>query len=282
MEIRRRKFGRSSWPAYRRWLLAGAGRRWPGDRCSTQACASSCFRRASLLAADRPDRNHRQSLREPRTRSPRNSPPDLGKSIVRVPLDARREALESIPWVEQASVAARAAQPHSRRNHRAHARGVPAHRQSSSRWWTPTASFWIGRSKAISIFRWSADSTRPCRVPIARSACTCSSQFMKEIELAQPGAGDQVSEVDLSDAQDLRATLAGLPGLEEQAPVAGALRRSAISATSIVCCWKISTSGAPARGASNRWTCDFRGRWWSIRRAMQRRTPCTRDQPRKR
>src|ERR1700679_2550286 len=25
VEIRRRKFGRKSWPAYRRWLLAGAG-----------------------------------------------------------------------------------------------------------------------------------------------------------------------------------------------------------------------------------------------------------------
>ena len=33
---------------------------------------------------------------------------------------------------------------------------------------------------------------------------------MKEIELAQPGADDQVSEVDLSDAADVRATLTGL------------------------------------------------------------------------
>ena len=42
-------------------------------------------------------------------------------------------------------------------------------------------------------------------------------EFMKEIDLARPGASDQVSEVDLSDAQDLRATLAGLPGLERAA-----------------------------------------------------------------
>ena len=35
-------------------------------------------------------------------------------------------------------------------------------------------------------------------------------QFMKEIELAQPGADDHVSEVDISDASDLRATLTGL------------------------------------------------------------------------
>ena len=35
-------------------------------------------------------------------------------------------------------------------------------------------------------------------------------QFMKEIELSQPGADDRISEVDLSDASDVRATLTGL------------------------------------------------------------------------
>src|SRR5207245_10867311 len=43
--------------------------------------------------------------------------------------------------------------------------------------------------------------------------------FMKEIELAHAGAGEQVSEVDFSDAQDIRAMLAGLPGLEGQYPI---------------------------------------------------------------
>ena len=45
-------------------------------------------------------------------------------------------------------------------------------------------------------------------------------EFLKEIDLARPGASDQVSEVDLSDAQDVRANIAGLPGLEQQQPVA--------------------------------------------------------------
>jgi cell division protein FtsQ len=35
-------------------------------------------------------------------------------------------------------------------------------------------------------------------------------RFMKDIELAQPGADDHVSEVDISDAADLRATITGL------------------------------------------------------------------------
>jgi cell division protein FtsQ len=35
-------------------------------------------------------------------------------------------------------------------------------------------------------------------------------QFMKDIEQSQPGADDRVSEVDLSDAGDVRATITGL------------------------------------------------------------------------
>ena len=35
-------------------------------------------------------------------------------------------------------------------------------------------------------------------------------RFMKQIEQALPGADDHISEVDLSDATDIRATLTGL------------------------------------------------------------------------
>src|SRR5258705_11249195 len=35
-------------------------------------------------------------------------------------------------------------------------------------------------------------------------------QFMKDIEQGQPGADDRISEVDLSDAGDVRATITGL------------------------------------------------------------------------
>jgi cell division protein FtsQ len=43
--------------------------------------------------------------------------------------------------------------------------------------------------------------------------------FLREADLARPGAGDRVSEVDLADPADLRATLTGLPGLESEAPL---------------------------------------------------------------
>src|SRR5262249_20001979 len=45
-------------------------------------------------------------------------------------------------------------------------------------------------------------------------------RFMAEIERERPGAGDHVSEVDLSDAQDIRALLTGLGNVEvKQDPV---------------------------------------------------------------
>jgi len=43
-------------------------------------------------------------------------------------------------------------------------------------------------------------------------------EFMKDIELIRPGAGDTVSEVDLSDAKDVRATLTGTSGAAAGAP----------------------------------------------------------------
>ena len=43
--------------------------------------------------------------------------------------------------------------------------------------------------------------------------------FLRDADLARPGASDGVSEVDLADAADLRATLTGLPGFESEAPL---------------------------------------------------------------
>jgi cell division protein FtsQ len=39
------------------------------------------------------------------------------------------------------------------------------------------------------------------------------------VDLAYPGAADEVSEVHLTDAEDLRATITGLPGIEQSAPL---------------------------------------------------------------
>ena len=43
--------------------------------------------------------------------------------------------------------------------------------------------------------------------------------FVRDSDLAHPGASDGISEVDLGDGADLRATLTGLPGFESEAPL---------------------------------------------------------------
>ena len=114
--------------------------------------------------------------------------------------------------------------------------------------------------------------------------------FLAQVNSAQAGAMDHVSEVDLSDEHDLRATITGLPavaGLQrplrtarllriqeplrrrlrmplrkrrtrrqaKQMPLSSFILAIAISAPSLRRSSKISASGARPPGASSRWTC---------------------------
>src|SRR5260370_26342 len=102
LEIRRRKCGRKSWPAYRRWTVIAGGilatafvgyqgvrfLLFPpsvefGDFYQVEIAGSQFVGRASITDV---------------------FAPDLGKSILRAPLDARRKQIESIPWVQEATV----------------------------------------------------------------------------------------------------------------------------------------------------------------------------------
>ena len=202
-------------------LAAGWARQFsPAAASPTTAFASCCFLRASRSAI--PIRSKSPAISYvSRAAITDKFTPDLGKSILRVPLDARRaRAGGAFPGSQQASV--ERALPNRIRVEvdRAHAGRLSAHRQSILRWWMPRASFSIGRSKAISIFPSSAASTRPCRWPIARERMTL---FRRIHEGDRPGASrapsDQVSEVDLSDAQDVRATLGGPARARRATPI---------------------------------------------------------------
>ncbi|PYU33761.1 MAG: hypothetical protein DMG31_08250, partial [Acidobacteria bacterium] len=142
----------------------------------------------------------------------------IGKSILRLPLDARRKEIDSIPWVEEATVERtlpdRIRVELVERTPVAFLRtgnelqlvdpsGVILERPLEARFHFPVVSGF--------------DDTAPLADRQARMALFVD--FMKEIELAHAGAGEQVSEVDFSDAQDIRAMLAGLPGLEGLYPI---------------------------------------------------------------
>jgi cell division protein FtsQ len=216
LEIRRRKFGRKSWPAYRRWTLIGAG---------FLACGFIGFQGIRFLLFSPSVQfagleqieiigNHFVS----RSAITDFFAGDVGKSILRVPLDARRKSLESIPWVQEATVE----------------RALPDRIRIELTERVPVAFLRTGNELEL-VDGSGVILERPLEggfhFPVVSGFDETTSLsdrkermalfvgYMKEIDLAHPGASEQVSEVDLSDAQDVRAMLAGLPGLEGQYPI---------------------------------------------------------------
>jgi cell division protein FtsQ len=142
----------------------------------------------------------------------------MGKSILRVPLDVRRRQIESIPWVEAATV--ERTLPDRIRVELVERTPVAFLRTGSELQLVDVSGVVLERPleagfhfPVVSGF----DETTPIVERKERMALFVN--FMKEIELAHAGAGEQISEVDFSDAQDVRAMLAGLPGLEGQYPI---------------------------------------------------------------
>jgi cell division protein FtsQ len=216
VEVRRRRFGRRGWPAVRRWIAISVG--------AVCAVAAIYFGARFLLFSPTVKLaaygqievigNHYVS----RAAVTERFASDLGQSILRVPLDARREALEAIPWVAQ--VAVQRAMPNHIRvdlTERApvaflrttaglalvDARGVILERPLEAAFHFPVVT---GLSEAMPL----AQREQRMRMFL---------DFLRDADLARPGASDGVSEVDLADAADLRATLTGLPGLESEAPL---------------------------------------------------------------
>ena len=111
LEIRRKKFGGRSWTFYRRvlvWTVVGA----TGITCAIGASRFLLYSpQVLLLKSDQIELlgNHivsREAVLQPFAR-------DRNRSVLRIPLDARRAQLEELPWVESASVQRILAQSHS-------------------------------------------------------------------------------------------------------------------------------------------------------------------------
>jgi cell division protein FtsQ len=134
---------------------------------------------------------------------------DMHRSVIRVPLGERRKALESLPWVEHADVQ----------------RVLPNRIRVEITERTPVA-FLRGANELSLLDVYGMILERPVegdfRFPVVsgmgesmprevrEQRMNLFARFMKQIEQALPGADDHISEVDLSDATDIRATLTGL------------------------------------------------------------------------
>lgn len=207
IEIRRRKFNRKTLPLYRRILVAGV-LTLAGGLAVYQAV--HYFLDSPGVELRSPDQIEIIGSRYlPRAAVLDIFSADMGRSVVRVPLDQRRKALESLTWVERAEVQ----------------RVLPNHIRVEIIERTPVAFLRTGNNLSLvdahgvilqrplqGIFHFPVINGIGRSMPLNQRAQRTGlfARFMNEIEQAQPGADDHVSEVDLSNATDLRVTLTGL------------------------------------------------------------------------
>ncbi|MFI5092616.1 MAG: FtsQ-type POTRA domain-containing protein [Candidatus Acidiferrum sp.] len=216
LEIRRKKFGGRSWPFYRRvlvWTMAGAA-------TVTFAIVAGRFLlyspRVLLLKPDQIELsgNHivsREAVLQPFAR-------DRNHSVLRIPLDARRSQLEELPWVESASVQ----------------RILPNRIRVELTERTPIAFLRSGNELAL-IDAHGVILDRPegqaLHFPIVtglpdsmpreerEKRMQTYQEFLGDADLVRSGSSDHVSEVDLSNAKDLRVVMTGLASANDSQAV---------------------------------------------------------------
>jgi len=136
---------------------------------------------------------------------------DRGRSILRIPLDVRRSEVEQIAWVQSASVQ----------------RILPNRIRIEISERTPIAFVRNGSDIAL-VDEFGVFLDRPrgedLRFPIVTGLADTLprserqkrmqnyQEFIRAIDMAHPRSSDQVSEVDLSNAKELRVVMAGIPG----------------------------------------------------------------------
>jgi cell division protein FtsQ len=207
VEIRKRKFSRKAWPLYRR-VLAGVIAALALGLFTVQA--GNYFLFSPGVKLENPEQIQIQDNRfVSREAITDKFSADMGHSVIRVPLEDRRKAIESLPWVEQADV--QRVLPNQIRVEITE-RAPVAFLRTAGDLSLVDAQGMILERPAEGEFRFPVIGGISESMPreLRAQRMTAYVEFMKDIELAQPGADDHVSEVELSDAADLRATLTGM------------------------------------------------------------------------
>jgi cell division protein FtsQ len=214
VEIRRRKFSQKTWPVYRRVLVGTIAVLAFGLFVYKVGVYFLYSPGVMLTNGDQIEVTNNRYV--PAEAIVEKFSGDMGRSVIRVPLDERRKMIEAFPWVEQANVQ----------------RVLPNRVRVDITERTPVA--FLRTANDLSLvdengvildrplegnFHFPVAAGLSENMPLATRAQRMQQfvQFMKEIEQSQPGAGDHVSEVDLSDASDMRATLTGLGAAGERA-----------------------------------------------------------------
>jgi cell division protein FtsQ len=209
VEIRRKKFSGRGWPFYRRLLILALVA-VVGMTAAIYGTRFLLYSPAMLLL--KPDQIEVNGNRiVSREAVLQQFVHDRNRSVLRVPLDARRSQLEQIPWVESASVQ----------------RILPNRLRIELTERTPVAFARIGNELAL-IDAHGVILDRPrgeeLHFPIVSGVSEdlprdqrekrmqTYEEFVKDIDLVRGGSSDRVSEVDLSNPKDLRVVMTGLAG----------------------------------------------------------------------
>jgi cell division protein FtsQ len=207
LEIKRRKFGRRAWSTYFRvsvWIVGGAAAAFASYE------AGHFLLYSPEMALVHPDQivlagNHNVVP----GRVLEIFAADRGKSVLRIPLGERRQQLESLPWIEQATV--RRALPNRLQVEITERTPIAFVRESSDMALVDVHGVILDRPPEGNFHFPVVTGISPDMALEDRAKrMQLYSGFSQQIDAARPGALDQVSEVDLSEENDLRATLTGL------------------------------------------------------------------------
>jgi len=207
LEIKRRKFGKKAWKTYLRitfWSVIGLAAAATSYALGHYMLASP---EMALIHSDQVQVTGNQYV--PKGRVLEIFTADRNRSVLRIPLDERRRQLETIPWVEHATVR----------------RALPNRIEVEITERTPIAFLREGSNLALldvqgvildrplkANFHFPVVTGIGADMPIEDRELRMQmfAGFTQQVEAARAGAMDQVSEVDLTEAKDLRATISGL------------------------------------------------------------------------
>ena len=209
MEIRKRKFTRRSWAFYRRVLLVSVAVLAGGAVLFVSGRFFLFSPQVLLLKPDQIEVSGAHLVNREAIVSKFYA--DRGRSVLRIPLEERRRALEELPWVEQASVQ----------------RVLPNRVRVEITERTPVAFLRSGSELALidahgvildrpagQEFQFPVVSGVPESLPQAERERRMQvyQDFLKGVDLVKAGSSELVSEVDLANPKDLRVVLTGLAG----------------------------------------------------------------------
>jgi cell division protein FtsQ len=216
VEIRRKKFSGRGWPFYRRLLVLTVAA-VVGMAAAVYATRFLLYSPAVLLL--KPDQIEVNGNRiVSREAVLQQFVHDRNRSVLRVPLDARRNQLEQIPWVESASV--QRILPNRLRVELAERTPVAFARNGNELALIDVHGVVLDRPRGEDLHfpivtGVSEDLPRDQR----EKRMQTYEEFMKDVDLVRGGSSDRVSEVDLSNPKDLRVVMTGLASANDSQAV---------------------------------------------------------------